>query len=604
LGALAAGLLAGVAGRRGGRTAGLATGLLAATAWPLLVFGRELLIASLIVPLGALILWQTDRALERGGLRRWLGVGLAIGLAVLARPNFLLVGAAVAGAALIGARPGRFRSVLVLAAGVLVLLAPVSVRNRVVSGEWIPLSYQAGLNLWIGNNPEADGLSARLPGFTSWRNEDVETALALEYGRSVGPAEQDRHYRRLALGFFRDEPVAAMKLLAKKTYYFLQGYEIRNNRDLYSLRDRNGLLKLPLPDFGWILPLAGVGLWSRRRRLGEIAPWLAFAAAGAASVILFFVCSRYRLVAWPPLLALAGLGVAFLLDRGEAFRSRAVGVGVLVLLVALAHVDFLNVRHPDPSQPHFQYGNIYARAGQPDVAEAEYRRALALAPGFGEAHYHLGALLLGEGRVAEAIPELERGAQAMPRSYRVRRSLAEALELAGRGREALAVRDEAARLSVGHPDDRAALANAYGMNGNFAEAWKIYQGLLNADLGDDPFLDLNAGQTALALKKETEGFGLLERAATDPRTRREAYEAQARYLLSMRRTKDALRVLSDAILKVRDEPRLHRLRALARYANGDVTGAIQDLERVVELDPTDTASRQRLEDVRAGREPR
>jgi len=567
------------------------------------MFGRELLIAALVPFLGAAVLRVHDGATPESRTGRWLALGLLLGLAGLTRPNMLAMAPVTLIAALAG--PGRrFARTAAVLAGLALVLAPIAVRNRVVSGEWVALSYQGGLNLWIGNNPEADGMSAQLPGFTSWRNEDVEALLAREAGHPVGPAEQDAHFRAMALDFFRSEPFAAARLLARKTYLFLQGYEIRNNSDLYALRERDPILNLPLPDFGWILPLAVLGLFVHRRRWRELLPLVGYAAATAAGVIVFFVCSRYRLPAWPALLPLAGAGAAAVVTPGVGWLPRAGRVVLLAALVVLTHVDFLGIRSPDQSVTHLGYGNVWARAGENDKAEEEFREALRLQPGLGEARHHLGALLLQEDRVREAVPELRAAVAAMPRSFRARRSLAEALEAAGLLDEALAVRRETAELSAGQPEDLLALANALGRTRRYPEAWALYERLLAGDTADDPYLLFNAGQTALAMGRAETGEDLLQRATRHREVRVGAWQALARWQLSERRTEDALRTLSEAILVEPDDAELHRLRALARYARGDLTGAIEDLERVVELDPQDAASRQRLEDFRAGRGPR
>ncbi|HMB70757.1 MAG TPA: tetratricopeptide repeat protein, partial [bacterium] len=138
----------------------------------------------------------------------------------------------------------------------------------------------------------------------------------------------------------------------------------------------------------------------------------------------------------------------------------------------------------------------------------------------------------------------------------------------------------------------------------YDEAWKIYDDLLAGERAGDPFVQLNAGQTALALGLAEEGTDLLASAARASDTAVPALEALAHYELSQRRPKEAQRVLSEAILRSPDDADLHRLRALARYADGDLSGAIRDLEEVVRIDPSDEESRRRLEDFRAGRGPR
>jgi pentatricopeptide repeat protein len=594
LGATAAALLASIAGRRFGRAAGLVTGGLAVASWPLLFFARELLIASLSVFWGALLLRVQDGAGETSRARRWLAIGAIVGLGAATRPNFLILApVAIALAFMRAGKPRRWAATALVAGGALLVVAPITVRNRIVSGEWVLLSYQGGLNLWIGNNPDADGMSARLPGFSSWRNEDVEAQLAREAGRAVGPSEQDAYFRRQAIAFFSAEPLRAAALLVRKTYLLAQGYEIRNNRDLYAMRERDVILGLPGPDFGWIGPLALVGFFLAWRRRAELAHLWGFAAAMSASIVLFFVCSRYRLPLWPPMLVYSGVTAATLFAPTTPLRPRVTAAVLLVGCVVLARVDFLGIRSPDRSQVHYQYGNVYARVGRDADAERQFREALDLAPTFAEARHHLGALLLRQGRVAEALPELKSATEALPLSFRARRSLAEALTATGAFEAAVAARREIARLSAGDPRDLLLLADALGASRRYEEAWALYRELRSAGM-EDPFLDLNGGQTALALGHSDEGREWIERAIAHPETRVSAYEQLGRYLLANRRAEEALGLANEAIAFVPGRPELHRLRAYARHAVADTAGAIADFETVLALDPNDVTSRRRL----------
>lgn len=607
LGSATAVLLARITARRFGRLAAWGAGLLAATAWPLLHYGRELLISALAVFLVTLFLSVWDGATPSSRAGRWFLVGALAALAALAWPSLaILAPVAIAGAALESAPSldARLRRALFVLLGFALLVVPVALRNHAKSGEWVPLASQGGLNFWIGNNPDADGMSARLPGYSSWRNEDVDAALAREFGRKVGPREQDRYFRGKAFAFLRERPADGARLFAKKIYYFLQGYEIRNDRDLDSLRAKSPILRLPLPDFGWILPLAVTGLVFGRRAGGK-ARFGATAAAIAVAVVLFFVCARYRLPAWPPLLVLAGAGIAAILERGPGAPSpaaRAARLAFFAAIVVLARIDFLHIRRPDPSQPHFQYGNVYARVARFDDAEREYREALALSPNFGEAHFHLGALLLERGRLPEAIAELQEGVRLLPESFRAKRSLADALDAAGDVEGALALRDEIVTMSAGDPEDAHALARALGRVGRYEEAWALFSRRLAEDNAarreSDPWLLLNAGQTALKIGREKEGLELLRRAESPETTRDAALEATALYYLATRRWNEALGLLSDAILRSPENLRLVKLRAAARYTTGDATGAVEDLEHVLARDPQDEEAQSRLDEIR------
>ena len=593
LGAFTAVFLAGIARHRFGRVAGWATAGLAAFAWPLLFFGREFLIAPLELFLVAALLRVWDRTDAASGTGRWLALGTLIGAGALARPNLLAAAPAAFLVALLGYGPGGARRALILALGGLVVIAPITVRNRLVSGDWVLLGSQGGINLWIGNHPDADGMTATLPGFSSWRNEDVSAWLARQEGRPLRAAEEDARFRALFLARVRDDPAGFLRGLLRKSYLFAQGWEIRNNRDLYAARTRDRLLALPLPDFGWLAPLAVLGLWSARRRARELAFLWAHVAAAAAGVILVFVCARYRLAAWPGLLVFSGAGVASLVAPGVPPLARSGRLGLLALVVVLTQVDFLHVHGVDWAQTHLQWANSYVRAERYPEAAREFDEALRLRPDMAEARHHRGALLLLEGRPAEALGDLRVATANMPFSFRARRSLAEALEALGRTDEALAVRREALELSAGETADKLALATTLGMAGRYAESFALFRELEPA-LGADPYFLLNAGQTALALRQEEAGLTWLRRATAFAPTAEDAWAAIASYQMSRRDAEAAKATLTAGLAAFPDSARLLVVRSQVRFFAGDRDGALADVRRALAIDPANAEARRGL----------
>jgi len=94
-------------------------------------------------------------------LGRTFVCGVSVRFAALAFPNIQVVLLIpLAWFVWRAAKAGAWRENAVLAvlliAGVAACIGPVAVRNRVVSGEWVPISSNAGLNLYIGNNPHSD----------------------------------------------------------------------------------------------------------------------------------------------------------------------------------------------------------------------------------------------------------------------------------------------------------------------------------------------------------------------------------------------------------------------------------------------------------------
>ncbi len=139
--------------------------LAAAACWLWAVFPNAILLTyqslwetSLAAFLGATILWATLRVAETRSRRAWCGYGLLWGLALmtnavlLALLPFLLwwmVGPAASRRAVQPALP-----LLALAAAILCCV-PWTVRNYVVFHSFVPLRSILGLQLWVGNNPDA-----------------------------------------------------------------------------------------------------------------------------------------------------------------------------------------------------------------------------------------------------------------------------------------------------------------------------------------------------------------------------------------------------------------------------------------------------------------
>ncbi|HET9888580.1 MAG TPA: tetratricopeptide repeat protein, partial [bacterium] len=136
----------------------------------------------------------------------------------------------------------------------------------------------------------------------------------------------------------------------------------------------------------------------------------------------------------------------------------------------------------------------------------------------------------------------------------------------------------------------------------FPESWALFERILSEEEKEgpitDPWLLLNAGQTALVMHRQDQGLDLLKRASQYEPTRAQALEATALYYLSLQRTDDAMHILSDLILQDPTNSRLIRLRAAARYTSGDATGAVEDLERLLQMDPNDQEAKTRLAEIR------
>lgn len=404
---------------------GLAAGLMAALYGPEVYFEGELQLPVLEVLLSSAMLLCVVSALRadatadsgRRATYWWLAGGLSLGLGAITRPNLL---AYVPVLALwlclaLGWRRGLARSGLLLAM-VAACVAPVTIRNRVVGGDNVLIASQGGVNLYIGNNPQSDGVTAVVPGTraTWWGGYNDTIAIAEEKeGRKLKPSEVSRYWSRQATAFMRSQPTHWLALMGRKTLLLLNGFELPNNEEVYPLRGlsvvlaalmwRAGPFSFP---FGLVMPLALLGsalaLHSRQRQLP---PLILYVATYAATIILFFVNSRYRMPLLPGLLVLAAYGALALADmlrRPVRIAQAAKATGLLFAGLALCALPLPGVGEVDYAKFHTDLAAAYQQRGELPQAERELRQAIALEPSRPEGHIGLAEVLLDQKRYAEA----------------------------------------------------------------------------------------------------------------------------------------------------------------------------------------------------------
>ena len=381
----------------------------AVAAYPLAIwFDGELLLEgflTFLLLLGFVLLLRS-----RDKDRQWWLPGLVFGLAAITRPNVLAFLAVLPVWLFLErgrTRPtvptrqtGLTRLLLVWGAAALVIL-PVTIRNYVVSREFVPIAWQAGTNFYIGNSLESDGVTAIVPGTraTWWGGYDDVKRLAEEAaGRPLKGAEIDRYWLGKGFEFWRTHPAKALGLLCRKTFLWFAGYEVGNDRDLYAAKRysfinyllfNSKFLKFP---FGILLPLALVGVWLCRRQWRRLLPLYLFVGAYSLSFIAFFVTSRYRMPMVPIAAILASVGLVGLVPRRDMTELRSgnsdrVPSGwrrlAFPLAIALAAFLFLNAnlagagRQASPDQNHFAAAVGLHEQGKDADALVEVRRALA-----------------------------------------------------------------------------------------------------------------------------------------------------------------------------------------------------------------------------------
>lgn len=394
---------------------GLVAAGLAAVYGPFLFYDVQLLKESFAVTVTCFLLWALAK-------RRWLAAGVLLGLLALFRENALLLVPFLLPLAWRREGPGKKMVGLVHAGGALVLglalaLVPVALRNGLVGGDFLPTTFQGGVNFWIGNNPDADGTyqpvvpGKQIPALE--RQEPVRVAEQ-ELGRSLTPAEVSAHWLGKALGWAAGHPGAYLRLQLRKLGMFWSWYEWPDAVDYYWVQGLSPVYSLPLVEFGTVLLLALAGFWLVRKDARPFAPALLFALGWVLSTVIFFLFSRYRLPVVPALLPLAAVPLVHL---GEAFRERRrgrrAGTALVVAAFLLPHLPWFE---PRMDLVHYNLGRLAEERGEPEAAHEHYKAAFLLEPRSFLACMNLGNLAARRRDWPTALRFYQRAEAIEPRS--------------------------------------------------------------------------------------------------------------------------------------------------------------------------------------------
>ncbi|RPJ47040.1 MAG: tetratricopeptide repeat protein [Candidatus Latescibacterota bacterium] len=402
--------------------AGLAAAAIALFYAPFVYFENEILTTALSVFL-LLLAFYFLLASEGGGRRAALGAGTSLGLAAATYPTALALVPFVIVWYLRGRR-GANGAFLLLALGIAAPPLAAAAWNARAHGAFV-LATQGGVNLYIGNNPNADGRTATVPGWrdVAYETKEYEDNVSLaavrvaerEAGRSLAPAEVDAFWRGRALRWMAGNPAAAARLAAQKVYFLLNAEEVPNNRLLTPyVREYAPFLDRISIGAGILiaLGLAGLALRGGGGRGRELLLW--FLLAQGAVLVLFFVCSRFRVPMMPFVVLPAAHLVVRLAREGRRFPAgRALLVAMPILFIS--YTDYYDIKRPgDLPSLLFSRGYAFAEAGDFDRAADLYRESLAEDPSDPRTLINLGTVLARAGRLEEAEETLVQALERDP----------------------------------------------------------------------------------------------------------------------------------------------------------------------------------------------
>ncbi len=411
-----------------GNKAGLAAAVLHSLCPIAVYFEGEILLDSLFLLLMQWTIYRVLIWMESGTNRDIFYAGLACGLAAITRPTILIAIPLLLVFVIVRQKRTRWlRTAIVLLIGVAVFVGPIFVRNLVLAHDPVLIASQAGINLYIGNNDSADGYSARLPEplGNNWRIGQITYAAEKDIGRQLKPGEVSSYWTGQALRWIVTNPGRFFKLCGKKIIYQLANREISNNRALGPFIDKIPFLHYNLIRFGFILPLAFIGVISIRRFDRANLLVLTFVILYILTLSLFFYNSRFRLPLLPYYFIWASAGAAYIGTRIDGIgRKRATILTAAVIIGLFSFFPPVGLPAGVSPQSLTSKGLFhYSRQDYPRALEL-FRQARDCDPTYPEVNLNIGACFFRMGRADSAACYFERELLLHPQRPKVYNDLA------------------------------------------------------------------------------------------------------------------------------------------------------------------------------------
>ena len=384
-------------------------GLLAAAGWaffvPAQAYSVILMPTSWLVFVFWFVVWQIVRADHAPTPRRCLAYGILIGITATGVATILFIVPLVLAALFLKPRldsttspwAARGAAMALLFLGVGAGTAPCWMHNYFAARDPVFLSAHSGINLWLGNNPEATGYP-HFPGLRARQAAMLKDSIDLAEaaaGRSLKRSEVSDYWSAKARAYIRDNFGAWLKLMGRKLGNFWNAFAYDDVSVIANLRQQGVLF--PGPHFGIVAALALASVFFSIRAF-PASRWLAAAIClHMAAVLPIFVTERYRLAAVPGLLLLAAFGLQAMWQCCVSGNYRALATYLGLLLAA---AFFVTLPRQEPSlwaMEAYNSGRQALEANNLPLAEVHLQRAFAYVPDNPETNFALGNLRLAQG---------------------------------------------------------------------------------------------------------------------------------------------------------------------------------------------------------------
>ncbi len=460
-----------------GRNTAVIAAIFFAFSLELIVYANLLLTETIQVFIASLLIFLFSTSdLLRSGTKLFL-TGIIIGLLIVIRGSALLLIPFVIGAIYYFMKKNGvvdFRKIGILLAGVILSIMPLTLHNLIRGNEFVILTSNGGINLWIGNNPNAQGVFIAPNEFEFYEDISGKKYAESVVGKNLSHSEADSYWINRSLNFISEYSATTMQLFFTKILLFIGTQENPQSSVMnpYLLREQySKVLKLPLISFWVVFILFLISLKQYRIEDARYVLISGFVITMIFATSLFFVTGRFRLVVLPALIVLGAIGAETvyqkLLEKNTKWLKN---IGLIVVAYFLIDAFITPKFHYTPYDAHLNLGatyfdrheydkaleeynkslgfqetysalmglgNVYAVKKEFNQAIHYYERALKIRPEYYLIHYNLGLMYGQSGKLENAEKSFQKTLSLNPRHYETFRNLGIIHYMNGKHREAL-----------------------------------------------------------------------------------------------------------------------------------------------------------------------
>tara|TARA_B100000315_G_C14571399_1_gene585726 strand:- start:465 stop:2300 length:1836 start_codon:yes stop_codon:yes gene_type:complete len=328
------------------------------------------------------------------------------------------------------------------------IIGSVTVLNYVAEEDFVLVAGNLGVNFYIGNNAQAKGIftSAGELGLNQENMfRDARIIAESKSARRLSTSEVSNYWFGRGLDFIKANPLKSGKLFLKKIALVLSGDEFIHDFEYTIIRNKIRIFKVLLMDLRFILPFSFIGLFLGLKHRDKYIFLYLSCAVFLFTLPIFFISSRYRIMAVPYLIIFASFtlhSIYRVISQRQALRSLVLSFAAISIFIISGYSQFnkapqetlfdqcilgadyqQNLGNFDKSIPYlkkaaqikpespallFKLGVSFYEQGDFLTAKDKFKKVIEINPLFVDAYYNLGFIYNLEENYSQAVKVLEK----------------------------------------------------------------------------------------------------------------------------------------------------------------------------------------------------